>query len=152
MSQQIAYTSNRASEAQIVEHLSRCDSSFVPPLSMRVEIDSYARKIASAAVRFEAWDRTLVGLLAAYCNDRHSGVAYITSVSVLEEWRGRKIASRLLKNCISHARAEGYRQVALEVDGENTGALSLYAKEGFTVSAAKDGAVIMQLDIGGEKG
>ena len=89
----VDYLSNKASEAEIAEHLSRCDADFVPPLSGRVEINDYAKKIASKATRFEAWSGgTLVGLVAAYCNDQEKHIAYITSVSVLRN--GRAKASR----------------------------------------------------------
>ena len=70
MRAEIDYLSNKASEAEIAEHLSRCDADFVPPLSGRVEINEYAKKIANKATRFEAWSGgMLVSLVAAYCND-----------------------------------------------------------------------------------
>lgn len=147
MSEQIAFRLNVALEAQIADHLLRCDASFVPPLSGRVEIGSYAHKIAAKATRFEAWERELVGLLAAYCNDTQRGVAYITSVSVLEAWQGRGIASRLLEQCIEHARAQGFQRIELEVDGSNAGALKLYAKRGFLVDRVNGAAVNMRLDF-----
>jgi len=144
----ITFCSNRASEAQIAEHLSRCDESFVPPLSDRVEIADYAHKIACMAMRFEAWDSGLVGLLAVYCNDRERGVAYVTSVSVLQEWRGRGIAASLVDRCIAHARAEGFRHVELEVDAENASAVRLYEHKGFSIDAVHGRAVTMRVDLG----
>jgi len=67
----VEYLSNKASEVEIAEHLSRCEADFVPPLSGRLEINDYAKKIASKAMRFEAWsDGRLVGLVAGYCNDQ----------------------------------------------------------------------------------
>src|SRR5262249_41382043 len=104
----VTFSSNRASEEQIAEHLSRCDESFVPPLSGRVEIADYAHKIADMATRFEAWDGALVGLLAVYCNDHERGVAYVTSVSVLQQWRSRGIPASLVDRCIAHAKAAGF--------------------------------------------
>jgi ribosomal protein S18 acetylase RimI-like enzyme len=144
----VTFCSNRASEKQIAEHLSRCDESFVPPLSDRVDIADYAHKIAGMAMRFEAWDSALVGLLAVYCNDRERGVAYVTSVSVLQEWRGRGIAASLVERCIAHARAEGFRRVELEVDAENANAVRLYEHQGFSIDAVHGRAVIMRVDLG----
>ena len=54
MSKAIKFTINLANEAEISEHLSCCDDNFVPPLSSRVEIVSYAKKIETLAMRFEA--------------------------------------------------------------------------------------------------
>jgi len=106
MSETIEYLLSQALEADIAEHLSRCDANFVPPLSGRVDISAYARKIESQAIRFEAWSGSLlVGLVAAYCNDEENAIAYITSVSVLREWMSMGIAARLMGQCIRHAKA-----------------------------------------------
>jgi len=144
----VTFSSNRASEEQIAEHLSRCDESFVPPLSGRVEIADYAHKIADMATRFEAWDGALVGLLAVYCNDHERGVAYVTSVSVLQQWRSRGIAASLVDRCIAHAKAAGFERVELEVDAENASAVRLYEQKGFSIDAVHGRAVSMRLDLG----
>lgn len=140
------YRSNRASEGEIAEHLSRCDANFVPPLSARVEIGEYAKKLASKAVRFEAWSGdTLVGLVAAYCNDQERRIAYISSVSVLKEWMGKGIAARLTSLCIAHAKASGMRQISLEVADDNKPAIKLYEKNGFVAGKAIAPFVTMNL-------
>jgi ribosomal protein S18 acetylase RimI-like enzyme len=132
MSGTIEYLLNKASEEEIAEHLLRCDVGFVPPLSGRVEINDYAKKIASKATRFEAWsDNTLVGLVAAYCNDQEKHIAYITSVSVLHEWMSKGISARLMSQCIKHANVSGMRQINLEVASNNMPAIRLYEKKGF---------------------
>jgi ribosomal protein S18 acetylase RimI-like enzyme len=146
MSAAVEYLSNKASEAEIAEHLSRCDADFVPPLSGRVEISDYAQKIASKATRFEAWSGgTLVGLVAAYCNDQEKRVAYITSVSVLKEWMSKGIAARLMSQCIEHAKASGMRQISLEVASDNAPAIRLYEKSGF--AAGKVNAPFVTMDL-----
>lgn len=146
MSTAVQYLSNKASEAQIAEHLSRCDADFVPPLSGRVEIDAYARMIASNAARFEAWlGDTLIGLAAAYCNDQENRIAYITSVSVLKAWTGKGIAARLVDQCVEHAKFSGMRQIILEVASGNTPAIKLYKKSGFVAGKANAPFVSMNL-------
>ena len=134
MSAEVEYLSNNASAEQIVEHLSLCDANFVPSLSGRVDINDYAQKIASKAMRFEAWSGgTLVGLVAAYCNDKEKRIAYITSVSVLSEWAAKGIAARLMEQCAEHEKALDMRQISLEVAESNTLAIKLYEKSGFVV-------------------
>jgi ribosomal protein S18 acetylase RimI-like enzyme len=142
----VEYLSNKASEAEIAEHLSRCDADFVPPLSGRFEIKDYAEKIASKATRFEAWSGvTLAGFVAFYCNDQEKHIAYITSVSVLRNWTGKGIAYRLMKQCIEHAKALGMRQISLEVASGNTSAIKLYEKIGFVADRANAPFVVMNL-------
>ena len=144
----VEYLSNKASEVEIAEHLSRCEADFVPPLSGRLEINDYAKKIASKAMRFEAWsDGRLVGLVAAYCNDQEKRIAYITSVSVLREWMGKGIAAFLMKQCIEYAKTSGMRQIGLEVAEGNTLAIALYEKSGFLASKTNAPFVSMILNI-----
>ena len=144
MSVAVEYLKNNASEVQIIEHLSRCNADFVPLLSGRIDINDYAKKIASKAIRFEAWSGgKLVGLVAAYCNDRETRIAYITSVSVLKAWTGKGIAARLMSQCAEHAKASGMRQISLEVASDNTPAIKLYEKSGFVASEANAPFIIM---------
>ncbi|MEI2781601.1 MAG: GNAT family N-acetyltransferase [Candidatus Competibacter sp.] len=139
MSTAIKYLWNKASEAEIVGHLLCCDSSFVPSLSSRVEIDDYAQKIVSKAMRFEAWSgRMLIGLVAAYCNDYEKYAAYITSVSLLKSWTGRGIAVCLVRQCIEYAKVLGMRQISLNVASDNMPAIKLYGKCGFIAGKANN--------------
>jgi len=153
MSAMVEYLSNKASEAEIIEHLSLCEFDFVPPLRGRVEITDYAKKIASKATRFEAWSGgTLLGMVAAYCNDQEKRIVYITSVSVLKEWIGKGIAARLMTQCIKYAKASGMGQINLEVACDNAPAIKLYEKIGFIVSKANAPFVGMNLTLeSGEK-
>jgi ribosomal protein S18 acetylase RimI-like enzyme len=148
MSAAIEYLVNKTSAGQIAEHLSRCDSDFVPPLSGRVEIETYSRKIASRAARFEAWSGgALVGLVAAYCNDLETGIAYITSVSVLREWTGKGVAADLMKRCVEYAKASGMREISLEVARDNSPAIKLYEASGFIADGTGAPFVRMKLNL-----
>lgn len=142
----VEYLLNKASEPEIAKHLLHCDADFIPPLSNRVDINKYAQKIASRAMKFEAWSgSTLVGLVAAYCNDQENRLAYITSVSVLREWMGQGIAAKLLKQCITHATDSGMRQISLEVASNNQPAIRLYEKNGFVTGQTNTPFVNMNL-------
>lgn len=148
MSASVDFHLNKASETEIACHLSACDADFVPPLSHRVEINAYARKIASKATRFEAWSGgMLVGLVAMYCNDQKERVAYITSVSILEAWTGQGIGARLMDQCVEHAKASSMRQMRLEVAEANASAIKLYEKIGFVASKVDAPFVMMDLQL-----
>lgn len=146
MSAAVLFLSNKASVAEIAEHLSRCDASFVPPLSDRVVISDYAQKLANNATLFEAWTGdTLVGLVAAYCNDQEKRIAYITSVSVLNEWVGKGIAAYLMNQCIKYAKTSGMLQIRLEVASTNAPAIKLYMKSGFVADKSDMSSISMNL-------
>ena len=149
MSGPVEFFLNKASQNEIADHLLRCDADFVPPLSGRVEIRSYAHKITNNATRFEAWaGGALIGMVAAYCNDSERRPAYITSVSVLRGWTGGEVGSRLLGRCIGHLKELGFERIELEVDGENAGAIRLYEKKGFLINRLSGRAAIMHLSTG----
>ena len=136
MNGEILFATDRADIDEIVRHLRECDERFVPALSTRVDIGTYAAKLFDRAKRFEAWyNGQLIGLIAAYCNNRESGTALITSVSVLAAWAGRGTASRLLQNCIGQARQFGMQRIMLEVSNDNRAAIAFYAKHGFAAES-----------------
>lgn len=146
MTESVVYALNTAPEDEIRGHLLRCDMNFLPPLSTRVEVKDYANKIWEKATRFEAWEGgTLVGLVAVYCNDIENFVAYITSVSVLQESTGKGVAACLMRNCIEHARSSGMKRISLEVACDNTPAIRLYEKFDFIVEKKHGSMVSMNL-------
>lgn len=148
MREVMTYRVDSATADEIAQHLSLCDRDFVPPLSGRVEIEDYAKKIVNFATRFEAWSAgTLVGLVAVYCNDMKTRIAHITSVSVLREWSGQGIAIHLMGLCIQHAGACGMNRIRLEVNGDNASAIGLYEKLGFIAGEANASSIIMDLHM-----
>lgn len=118
------------------EHVARllraCDAGFVPPLSARVDIDAYAAKLAAQATLVEAWDGdALAGLVAIYCNNHDTGIAYVSNVSVAPSHTRRGIAGRLLREALALAQAAGMRSAQLSVHGANAAAQALYRQHGF---------------------
>jgi ribosomal protein S18 acetylase RimI-like enzyme len=97
----IFYRRGSATKAEILAHLIRCDRDFLPPLHTWVDVEEYSTKIAARAVRLEAWkDETLVGLVAAYLNDREARSGFITNVSVLREFTRRGIGAKLVTEAL----------------------------------------------------
>ncbi len=93
----IEFREGTATKEDIHAHLEECDGGFHPKLSLKVDIGEYAAKIRARARTFEAWSgEKLVGLVAAYMNDRATRTGFITSVSVATSFVGRGIASALL--------------------------------------------------------
>lgn len=145
------YSTCSSKSEQIREHLLRCDGEFHPPLSARVAIADYARKLHDRATTFEAWEGdNLVGLVALYV-DEPGALAYLSNVSVEAAHARRGIASRLLDDAIEFARDRLIRQISLEVAHHATNALGLYAKFGFEVFDATTPVVKMRLCLRGNR-
>lgn len=143
----IDFARSRASEKQVLDHLLRCDGRYHPPLSRRVDIAEYARKLHTRAERLEAWHADdLVGMVAIYL-DEAAGGAFISSVSVDDAFAGRGIGSRLVGDAIALARSRGSGTVALEVSPQSPAAIRVYLKHGFRVSADHPDTLRMQLSL-----
>ena len=137
---------NESTHEQIHRHLERCDASFVPQLSGRVNLSEYARKIHDSANRFEAWkEGELAGLLAAYFNE---STVFITNISVLPSMRGSGISGTLLERCRDKAIESNHRCLELEVDSRNIIAVGIYKKYGFEVIRIAGCTMVMRLAIG----
>lgn len=143
----ITYLTKTASEQTILLHLSACDASFVPPLSTRVNLAEYSKKLFRHAVTFEAWsDQTLAGLIAAYFNETEKR-AFITSVSVLSGYKEHGVASALLQHCKDYAKAKHYAEIALEVNKENIPAVRFYTKYQFAQTGVTDDVWTMSYQV-----
>ncbi|MBX4928433.1 GNAT family N-acetyltransferase [Rhizobium binae] len=140
---------NLASASDIAHHLNECGTVFAEGLRARVDIDAYALKILLNAERFEAWsDGMLIGLLAIYCNNPQQTSAFITNLSVFEEWRGRGIAGALLERSVALARQKGFEIIRLEVEAKNMAAVTVYRRHGFVVLDGEQSMLRMKRDLG----
>ena len=145
------FTAASSSAEQIRDHLVRCDPAFSPPLSSRVDIGEYARKLRDKSCTFEAWaGESLVGLVAMYI-DQQAGSAYISNVSVEPRHGGSGIGSRLLANAIDFARGRQVVQISLQVSRQAAPALALYASHGFNASGGDGANLEMRLEMGGSR-
>lgn len=143
----LEYATSRASERQVFDHLVRCDGRYNPPLSQRVDIAEYARKLRTRAETLEAWhDGELVGVVAIYI-DGASAKAFVSSVSVDDAFAGRGIASRLVGDAIALARSRGTGAISLEVSPQSSRAIQLYEKYGFRATNDSPDTLHMQLSL-----
>lgn len=147
----IEYKIKVATAEQILLHLKECNENFVPFLDTRVNLEEYSKKIFDKAVTFEAWlDGAVVGLVAAYFNDFESLVGYITSVSINKDYFGKGVASRLIRDCITYANDNNFKEINLEVYKNNDQAISLYKRFGFVGCGVKNDLIMMKLKIGAQ--
>lgn len=92
-----------------------CD--FLPPLLPRIDVD------------FCMDGDKMVGIVAAYCNNMETKVAYIPLVCVDVEYRGQHIATELMNRAISLVKSRGMQKIGIHTN--NKFAKSMYVKMGF---------------------
>ena len=146
MNQSIHYKTSSASYDEILNHLWSCDKNHNPKLSERLDIPNYARKLLEKTVTFEAWSENhLIGLIAAYLNDKEQG--FITNVSVSDDHIKKGIAKTLMQHCINDAVGKRICTLSLEVSNKNNAAINLYTKFGFKKHNQSTRSVIMRLNL-----
>lgn len=97
-------------------------------------------------MRFETWHNdALVGLIAIYINENN--FAFITNVSVAEDYTGKKIASHLLDKCIAFAKEQKIEKLKLEVHPENMPAIKFYEKYNFKNTKVNETTRFMELVV-----
>ena len=144
----IIYKTKTANVKEVSGHLEKCKEAFTPPLDKKVNIAEYSKKIVENAVTFEAWaDNELVGMIAAYFNDKANHTGFITNVSLINEYSGKGIASRLLDNCIRFAKDKGFKEIVLEVHAASLPAIKLYTKYHFFETATQGDMKTMCLNL-----
>jgi ribosomal protein S18 acetylase RimI-like enzyme len=148
----LTYAEKTASADDIHAHLLECAADFIPPLTEKVSIPDYSRKLFEKSVTFEAWaGMSLVGLVAAYFEGGLDGTGFVTNVSVLGRLAGQGVASRLMDMCLDRARGRRLQQLVLEVSGNNARAMALYEKLGFLRGEMTGDSVFMRLPIQSEE-
>lgn len=148
----IQYSINKSNLLQIIDHLTACDSSFVPALSAQVKLEQYSHKIIENAIRFEAFSNNqLVGIIACYLNDYKRQIGFITTVSVISSCNGKGIAKQLLAMLMQYAAENNFNTICLEVNKLNLPALSLYRRVGFVLANEKQDVLQMTIQINNYK-
>jgi ribosomal protein S18 acetylase RimI-like enzyme len=147
----LEYKIKTATEENICLHLQECNSNFVPPLSERLDIDEYSKKIFDKSITFEAWENdVLAGLIATYF-DYNNLSAFVTNVSVMKGFMGLGLASELLNMCIDYASKQNILEIKLEVNNKNDQAINLYKKFNFIPDEFKTDILIMKFYIPSSK-
>lgn len=77
-------------------------------------------------------DEKLVGN-ASLSQEKDPGIWHLSNVAVLPEFRGRGIAGQLVDTAVAHVRRHQGKRIMLQVRSENTRAVVMYRRRGFSM-------------------
>ncbi len=121
---------------------------FEPPLTKKVNLDDYSKKIVQRATIFTLYEnQVLIAFVAAYCNDPKMKESFITMLVVSKSNRGKGIGDTLVTALISHLQRLGFEKLKLEVYQNNSKAINFYLKLGFKIIKDLNNSYLMNLDI-----
>lgn len=124
--------SNNNLEKDIMEFLKKIDSLFKIPLSQKINLDEYSKKLIRYADVFLAFDNeSIVGIFAGYNNDKVFKISNISVLGVLNEYQGKGIARKLINNFLKLAEEKKMKKV--KVSTIDMRALNLYKSLNFKI-------------------
>ena len=142
----IEYRNNVSNSSDILSHLMMVDNNFIPKLSSRVNLEEYSIKLRAFSKTFEAWyNNELIGFIALYLKEDKS--AFISNLSVLENYNGLGIGTELIKNCSNYLNSIGFEKIELEVNKDNLQALKFYEKNNFKHISKKENSIFLTSKI-----
>ena len=140
---------NNINLTELIKIHQLCDKDFVPKLSSRVNIEDYCKKLFNNAnfVTINS-DEKIIGLVAIYTNNFQTKEAYISSVCLLKEYRGKGLSKVLISETIKYTVSLGMEIIRLEVGIENETAKKLYESFNFyMVERRGNDTQIMELKL-----
>ena len=126
----LLYTYGRLPFEEVRAFLLETDNEFPTPLSARVDIDAYAKKLSEFSEFSLCWDgESIVGMISCYTNQPPLG--YMTNACVKKQYQARRVFSKLFQQLRDNARERGILRFQLEVDADNDNARRVYEHYGF---------------------
>lgn len=143
---EIDYKTNASNSFDILYHLKKADNYFIPKLSSRVNLEEYSVKLRTFSKTFEAWcNNELIGFIALYLKENKD--AFISNISVLNNFNGLGIGTILIKNCNDYLKSLSFEKIELEVNKENLAALRFYKKNNFKQISKNENSIFLTYKI-----
>ena len=138
--------SNNNLEKDIIEFLKKIDSLFKIPLSQKIDLEEYSKKIVRNADVFLALDNeSIVGIVVGYNNDKEFKISNMSILAVLNEYQGKGVARRLVNNFLDLAKNKKMEKVKLStVDAR---ALKLYESLNFKIVREENEVYYLELKL-----
>lgn len=116
-------------EKAFIDFLKKMDKEFAIPLSARIEIEPYVKKLFSRGVIIGAWDQeNLCGICGGYTNDVTTKRSVVTCLVVSRIYRNKAIGKHLFMEFVKVARDKGMKEVYVSTNKKNKDAIVLYER------------------------
>lgn len=113
-----------------------------------VDLDVYLEKIFQKAEILSHYESgECKGMVAYYCNDKKSKIAFITLVLVDQEARGTGLGKILTHTALSIMKRRSFKLCRLEVKKTNAVALKVYRDLGFYVACEGDEKYTLEVNL-----
>ena len=142
----MVYSQESLSGEILFDLLKRVDNSFIPePLSVRVDLANYAKKLAHNAAHFSCLENLrLIGVICCYMNYLESKTAFISLQCIDPAFQGKGIGRKLTKLCEDEAINRGFSFMEFEVHNQNMPIIKMYKKIGYYIVRKENKSFFMR--------
>ncbi len=117
---------------QVLTFLRETDKEFKHPLSEKVNLEEYARKLSQySSFSYCVEQDEMIGMISCYTNRPPEG--YISNVCVKSSHQGCGVFSKMLDELLKRSATLGIKRLKLEVNDDNENAIWVYEKWGFRI-------------------
>ena len=110
--------------------INKFDEEFAPSLSsLVIDLSNYSKKIFDNAITIAMVENDdVLGFASFYCNDKESGIAFLSQIAVKKQYESNGIGTALLKECERIAKNHGMNKFRLEVYKNNLNGIKFYER------------------------
>lgn len=130
------------SELEIIFNILKTyDNEFSPPLSTRVNIEEYVKKVFVHGEIYKFHEVDLIkGVMFIYLNDFIDYKSYLSLILVESKFRksNQMIGEKLMRFWISTAKNKNFESLNLEVSADRIGLINWYKSYGFKINETYD--------------
>ena len=117
---------------EISDFFKEHDNDYFEKLSDRVDINEYSEKLLESSVQFTLRnDVDLIGLSPCYFNNVEEKIGYISSLTIKDGYRGKKLGSEMIKKIVQYAKTRQFNTVMVKIHYDNHISHNFYIKNGF---------------------
>lgn len=146
----IKYEPGEADAQAFYEFLKDVDDYFQPPISTKIDLLTYANKLASKATNFVAEDNgQIVGLSSTYIN-KYPEMSFGTYVCVKKEYqKDGMIGTELMMSGIREAKAKGSKGIWCMIRKTDVPLWKFYKRLGYSIVKEEqvEGSDVIELHI-----
>ena len=118
---------NNEAKKRLLHLLKLLDSTYIPPISTILDLETYCNKLHELAIILVAhYNGIDIGFIAFYANDLEHKSAFISSIGIKPEFRGSHIGNILIDQVVEIATENNMSKIELEVNTQNIRAQNFY--------------------------
>lgn len=122
---------NSSDKNRIYSFLIKVDNQYHTPLSQRVDLHSYAKKLAINAYNFFLMEASVDIAHAAIYHNKPKSVVFLSNIAILEKYAGDGLGSLLLEKIEEFSIANNVKTISLEADADSKKLKGFYVGKGF---------------------